>query len=85
MSMTERQLIRTASVIRSQLLCQERQRWRMVQSRFGCVEEHTQRLQAIRRKLVLRGSRGWYAAGRKLLGQVETVARDTPYYLQEPE
>ena len=72
-------------MIRSQLLCQERQRWRMVQSRFGCVEEHIQRIQAIRRKLALCESRGWYAAGKKLLSQVHVVDRDIPYYVQEAE
>ena len=85
MSMTERQFIRTANAIRDQLLSYERERWRMAQGRFGCVEEQVLRLQAIRRKLAKCELRGWYAAGKKLLGQIRSVVRDIPYYMQEAE
>lgn len=83
MSITQRQCVRIAHAIRTHLLEHEQHRWSMSQGRIGSIEEHFQRLQSLRRKLVICEMRCWYAAARKILGRMDTLLRELPYLVQQ--
>ena len=82
MNVTERELVGIAESIRQQLLLFERNRQRLVQGKLGCVIDQIQRFEAIRRKLAKCDARGWRAAAGKVMREIESASRDTPYLLQ---
>ena len=85
MSLSQRQLARIASDIRDQLLVFKRSRQRQVQEKLANVIEQLNRLQGSRRKLNLCEVRGWTAAGKKTMLQIEAALREIPYQIQQAE
>ena len=83
MSLTPKQLIRIARFIRDQLLCHERNQWRVTQNRLAGLDQGLQRFHGIHRKLTICELHGWYGAARRLRYGIESISRDIPFHLQE--
>ena len=85
MSISDKQLIRTAQQIRDQLQLLKAGREKQVQQRLADFIDQLERMHNLQRRLSICQVRSWNAALAIMVSQVEAVLRDIPHYVQEVE
>ena len=85
MSLTNRELVRIADAIRTQLCLLAATREKQIEQKLEKILGEMQRLQDIRKKLSVCGVRRWRAAAAKLRGGIEARLREISYCMPEIE
>ena len=85
MSLTQRQLLRIATDVHTQLQTFKLSRQQEVQNTTTHLIEQMNRLVTTRRKLIYCQIRKWQAAGKKVGNQIEAALKDIPYRMHQVE